>query len=207
MGKKHAVKNGSIPANIQQALWEQPTCANTKLIPGKLSVCVGMPIMIHNNAATEMCITKGQEAVVYSWDCHQGINGTEILDTLFVQLVDLPSPIKLDGLPQNVVPLTRTTVTTNCRLPDDTSITVSRNQVEALPNFAMMDYASIQRCRSQPVSITSKLLHCFVKKCHCSRNSDSQYHSPGKDHWWCIWSATSRVPGARVARRHNCADI
>ena len=147
VGKKHAVKNGSIPANIQQALWEQPTCANTKLIPGKLSVCVGMPIMIHNNAATEMCITKGQEAVVYPWDCHQGVNGTEILDTLFVQLVDLPSPIKLDGLPQNVVPLTRTTVTTNCRLPDDTSITISRNQVEALPNFAMTDYASQGKTR------------------------------------------------------------
>jgi hypothetical protein len=125
VNKKHTVKNGSIPAKIQQALWEQPTCANTKLIPGKLSVCIGMPIMIHNNAATEMCITKGQEAVVYSWDCHQGINHTEILDTLFVQLVDPPLPIKLDGL-----------------LLDDTSIMVSRNQVEALPNFAMTDYVS-----------------------------------------------------------------
>ena len=42
-GSKHSVKHSVIPEKIQHALWEQPTCANTKLIPGKLSICVGMP--------------------------------------------------------------------------------------------------------------------------------------------------------------------
>ncbi|KAF8167002.1 hypothetical protein K438DRAFT_1476124, partial [Mycena galopus ATCC 62051] len=44
-------------------LWEAPACASDN-IPGKLSLCVGMPVMIRNNDATELCITKGQEATV-----------------------------------------------------------------------------------------------------------------------------------------------
>lgn len=65
--KKHSINHGIIPEDVQCALWDHPACANTKLIPGKLSLCIGMPIMIRNNAATEMCITKGQEAFVYAW--------------------------------------------------------------------------------------------------------------------------------------------
>jgi hypothetical protein len=145
--RKRSVKYNSIPENIQQALWEQPTCANTKLIPGKLSICLGMPIMIRNNAATEMCITKGQEATVHAWDSHQTAEGRDVLDTLFVELTNPPTPVKLDGLPLNVIPLTRTSVATSCRLPDDTSLTVSRSQVEAMPNFAMTDYASQGKTR------------------------------------------------------------
>ena len=140
--QKRSIKYNSIPEKIQQALWEQPTCANTKLIPGKLSICLGMPVMIRNNAATEMCITKGQEATVHAWDSHKTPEGRDVLDTLFVELTNPPTPVKLDGLPVNVVPLTRTSVTTSCRLADDTSLTVSRSQVEALPNFSMTDYAS-----------------------------------------------------------------
>lgn len=52
--KKQSVKHSSIPMTIQHTLWEQPTCANSKLIPGKLSICVGMPDMIYNNTATEI---------------------------------------------------------------------------------------------------------------------------------------------------------
>jgi hypothetical protein len=64
---KGLTENGMIKANIQKILWEQPPCANTKLVPGKLSLCVGMPVMIRNNVATELCITKGQEGFVYGW--------------------------------------------------------------------------------------------------------------------------------------------
>jgi PIF1-like helicase/Helitron helicase-like domain at N-terminus len=146
-GKRRAVKNGIIPDEIQEVLWEQPPCANTKLIPAKLSLCIGLPIMIRNNTATEMCMTKGQEAIVYGWRSHKSQKNKDILDILFVQLINPPTPIKLDGLPINVVPLTRTSVTTSCRLPDDTSISVSRSQIEALPNFAMTDYASQGKTR------------------------------------------------------------
>ena len=81
--------------------------------------------MIHNNAATEMGITKGQEAIVYGWDSHKSKDGRDILDTLFVELSNPPFPVKLDDLPLNVIPLTRTSVTTCCRLPDDSSLSVS----------------------------------------------------------------------------------
>ena len=107
--------------------------------------------MIRNIAATEMCITKGQEAIVHAWDSHKTPEGKDVLDTLFVELTNPPTPVKLDGLPLNVVPLTRTCVTTSCRLPDDTSLTVSRSQVEALPNFAMTDYASQGKTRPDNV--------------------------------------------------------
>jgi hypothetical protein len=150
-GQKHSVKHGSIPVAIQNALWEQPTCANTKLIPGKLSICVGMPVMIRNNAATEMGITKGQEAIVHAWDSHKSKDGRDVLDTLFVELSNPPFPVKLDDLPLNVIPLTRTSVTTCCRLPDDSSLSVSRSQVEVVPNFAMTDYASQGKTRSYNV--------------------------------------------------------
>ena len=156
-GKKRSIIHSIIPKDIQHALWEQPPCANTKLIPGKLSLCIGMPIMIRYNAATEMCITKGQEAFVYAWRSHKLADGKDVLDTLFVELVNPPTSVKMDGLPLNVVPLTRTSVVTNCKLPDDTSITISRSQIEALPNFAMTDYAS--QGKTRPVNVTD-LCHC-----------------------------------------------
>ncbi|KAM6491248.1 hypothetical protein JOM56_013487, partial [Amanita muscaria] len=55
--------------------------------------------------------------------------------------------VKFENLPENVVPLTRNTNQTNCSLPDDTSIRISRSQVEVLPNFAMTDYASQGKTR------------------------------------------------------------
>jgi hypothetical protein len=122
---KRIMKHMKIPSKIQKALWEQPACANTKWIPPKLSLCVGMPIMIRLNSATELCITKGQEAHIYSWQSSIGSDNTNILDTLFVKLIDPPTTIQLKGLPLNVVPLTRTTVSTNCRLPDDSYLMVS----------------------------------------------------------------------------------
>jgi hypothetical protein len=75
-----------------------------------------MPVMIRSNAATEMGITKGQEAIVHAWNSHKTADGRDVLDTLFVELSNPPVPVKLDDLPLNVVPLTRTSVTTCCRL-------------------------------------------------------------------------------------------
>jgi hypothetical protein len=52
---------------IQELLWEQPPSATEKLVAGKLYLCIGMPVMIRNNSATELCITKGQEGTVAGW--------------------------------------------------------------------------------------------------------------------------------------------
>lgn len=45
-GRRCTVKHHKLPENIQNALWEQPCCTNTKLIPAKLSLYTGMPLMI-----------------------------------------------------------------------------------------------------------------------------------------------------------------
>ena len=143
-------ENGKIKANVQTILWEQPPCANTKLVPGKLSLCVGMPVMIRNNVATELCITKGQEGFVYGWQS-RSINGVDTLDTLFIQLHEPPTPVKFDELPLNVVPLSKSSVSTTCHLPDDSSLHISRSQIEVLPNFAMTDFASQGKTRGNNV--------------------------------------------------------
>ncbi|KAJ7164296.1 hypothetical protein C8R46DRAFT_901697 [Mycena filopes] len=121
------------------------------MIPGKLLVCVGMPIMIRNNEATELCITKGQEATIVAWDESTGPMGQRILDTLFVELVDPPRPIQIPDLPLNVVPLMRTSVQTTLLLEDDTLLSVIREQVLALLDFAMTDYASQGKSRARNV--------------------------------------------------------
>jgi len=70
------------------------------------------------------------------------INSVNTLDTLFVLLSNPPTLVKLDGLPLNIVPLAKNSVSTTCNLPDDSSLNISHSQAELLPNFAMTDFAS-----------------------------------------------------------------
>ena len=65
-----------------------------------------------------------------------------MLDTLFIKLSNPPSSVKFDGLPDNVVPLSRTSNRLFCSLQDDSQVYVLRSQVEVLPNFAMTDYVA-----------------------------------------------------------------
>ncbi|KAF5372512.1 hypothetical protein D9758_005259 [Tetrapyrgos nigripes] len=109
-----------------------------------------MPVMIRYNSATELCITKGQEGYVHGWKAKTGKHGKLVLDVLFIKLhkpPNPPAPIKFDGLPENVVPITRNTVRIECKLSDDSEIAISRTQVEILPNFAMTDFASQGKTR------------------------------------------------------------
>ncbi|KAJ7883592.1 hypothetical protein B0H13DRAFT_1629001, partial [Mycena leptocephala] len=103
------------------------------------------------NAATELCITKGQEAVVVGWDSAIGPSGQRILDTLFVRLTNPPRDIQIPDLPLNVVPLARTSNHVTCLLRDDSLLSIMRDQVMVLPNFAMTDYASQGKGRSENV--------------------------------------------------------
>jgi hypothetical protein len=68
--------------------------------PGKLSICLGMPILLKNNVATEMCVTNGAEAVVAGWRAVSLGDGREALDALFVELVNPPKSMHLDTLPE-----------------------------------------------------------------------------------------------------------
>ncbi len=143
-------KRISINSRIQEILWELPPDA-TEHASGKLSLCIGLPIMIKKNIATELCITKGQEGTVAGWQEDEGSNGQKILDTLFVKLTNPAQTIQIEGLPENIVPLTRTKKTINCQFPNDDRITIERDQVDILPNFAMTDYASQGKTRPENV--------------------------------------------------------
>jgi hypothetical protein len=55
---------------------------STDNFAGKLSLCIGIPVMIRNNDATELCITKGQEAFVVGWNDKKGPHGKHVLNTI-----------------------------------------------------------------------------------------------------------------------------
>ncbi|SJL08155.1 uncharacterized protein ARMOST_11518 [Armillaria ostoyae] len=135
-------------------------CDNNKHIPGKLSLCKGLPMMIHLNSATELSITKGQECTVHSWAEAIGSRGQKILETLFVTMSNPPQDVNVPGLPVNVVPLVRTSQAITCYLVDDSSININRSQVEIIPNFAMTDYCSQGKTRPiNPVDLTNCRSH------------------------------------------------
>jgi hypothetical protein len=134
----------------QEALWDcSPHMSDH--VTGKLSICVGMPVMIRNNEATELCITKGQEAVVIGWDSFEGLYGRQVLETLFVHLISPPKNIQLADLPSNVVSLMKISSSIQCKTKSDQSIRIGRRQVPTLLNFAMTDYSSQGKTRKYNV--------------------------------------------------------
>ncbi len=78
---------------LQGLLWEAVLSANDKQLPPVLYLCKGMPVMIRLNSATELCITKGQEGVVYGWKDIIGSQGKRVLDVLFVSLTTPPTEV------------------------------------------------------------------------------------------------------------------
>ena len=139
---------------------------STENFAGKLSLCIGMPVMIRNNDATELCITNGQEGFVAGWDYQIGPHGKKVLDTLFVKL-DKPSKnINIPGLPENVVPIVKISKTIQCTYLSDLSDSIERQQVSILPNFAMTDYASQGKSRQKnPVHLSSCHSHMSYYTC------------------------------------------
>jgi hypothetical protein len=160
---RHSSKSKKKPhrpltSHLRDTLWNSSPCTSDH-IPGKLSLCLGMPIMIRHNDATELCITKGQEGFVAGWDSCTGPHGKEVLLTLFVKLDKPPKDIQIPGLPLNVVPIPRTSTTVQCLLPNDSIRSVHREQVVVLPNFAMTDYSSQGKTRD--INIVD-LGHCYT---------------------------------------------
>ena len=103
--------------------------------------------MIRNNDATELCITKGQEGFVVGWDDMKGPHGKRVLNTLFVKLDKPPKDVQIEGLPQNVVPITMATKTIPYIFSNDLKESIETQQVWILPNFAMTDYAAQGKTR------------------------------------------------------------
>ena len=142
---------------MKVGLWSQHPSSTDKHIAGKLSLCIGLPVMIRYNFATEICMTRGQEGFVQGWQSKTGSSGQLVLDTLFVKLKDPPSHVQLPGLPENVVPVYATTTNVRVMLPNDEKYYVARTQVEVLVNFAMTDFASQGKTRPYNVSDLNNL--------------------------------------------------
>jgi hypothetical protein len=134
-------QSNEIDYDTQQEIWKLRHGA-TENLAGKLLLCIEMPVMIRNNDATELYITKGQEGFVVGWQSEKRPHGKRILDTLFVKLHKPAKVIQIPGLPENVVPLVKGTKTITCAFPSDLKESIERQQVNVLTNFAMTDYAS-----------------------------------------------------------------
>ena len=139
-------RSNEIDYDDQAEIWKVRH-GGTEHFAGKLSLCLGMPVMIRNNDATELCITKGQEGFVVGWQSTKGPHGKRILDTLFVKLDNPPQVVKIPGLPDNVVPIVKSTKTVTCMFPSDLKESIERQQAWVLPNFAMTAHASQGKTR------------------------------------------------------------
>ncbi|KAJ7086961.1 hypothetical protein C8R44DRAFT_650424, partial [Mycena epipterygia] len=118
-----------IGKGLRRKLWDALPSATSEYIAGKLLLCLGMPVMLRSNEATELCMTKGQDAVVVGWDESVGPSGQRVLETLFVRLENPPRSVQIEDLPVNVVPLTRTITHITALLEDDSLLSIIREQV------------------------------------------------------------------------------
>lgn len=103
------------------------------------------------NEATECCVTNGAEGVVVGWKSRPISEDKEALETLFVKLTAAPTTVKLDGLPENVVPISHQSRKIRCKMPNGNFLSISRDQVSVIPNFAMTDFGSQGRTRPHNV--------------------------------------------------------
>ncbi|KAF8577695.1 hypothetical protein K439DRAFT_1649023 [Ramaria rubella] len=104
-------------------------------------------VLIKHNIATPCCVTNGAEGTGVGWKCSELTKDKKILDVLFVKLKNPPSPIKLDGLPLNVVPIGRGAQDVICCLPNDDSLTITRQQVQVCLTHQSY-YTSLSRSAS-----------------------------------------------------------
>ncbi|KAJ3557014.1 hypothetical protein NM688_g1702 [Phlebia brevispora] len=164
------VNDGGMTDVLRQRLWDLPAAAS-KHIPGKLSLCIGMPVMLKHNEATELCATNGAEGFVVSWDSAVMKSGHNRLLTVFVRLKNPSQEVHIEGLPKNVVPVAYSSEKVQCTLPDDGLIKIMREQVQILPDFAMTDFGVQGRTRYyNPVDLSRCRGHQSVYTC-LSRSS------------------------------------
>lgn len=88
----HVQFSNDMTVEMQQRLWNLRPQA-TKHFPSKLSVCLGMHVIIKYNIATECGVTNGAEGTVVGWKSRDIGKGKKALVTLFVKLINVPTPV------------------------------------------------------------------------------------------------------------------
>ena len=169
-----------IHPHLQDQLWALPH-KDTNNHPGKLSLCIGLPVMIKANEATECNVTNGAEAVVVGWESSPLTEDKRMLEVVFVKLTAAPTPVQLEGLPENVVPIAAHNMKISCLMPNDRMLSIYRNQVPLIPNFAMTDFNS--QGRTRPFNVVD-LQNC--------RNHQSVY---------------TCLPRVNLPRDHHCTRL
>ena len=135
-----------IPDAIQKELWALPPLSTDNHV-GTLEICLGLPVMIKKNIATECGVTNGAEGIVVGWKTRKIDSTHEGLDTVFVKLTAAPRPIKLPGLDENVVPIQHLSMSIKVRMNNGDMRSINRDQIPIIPNFAMTDFNSQGRTR------------------------------------------------------------
>ena len=154
---------------MQNVLWDlRPS--DSDHTAGKLHLCLGLPVILKFNEATELCATNGAEATVVGWDADEGDPHHLHLKTLFVKLSNPPRKIQIPGLPENIIPLTSADNDIYCKLPNGSIVHITRKQVQVLPNFAMTDFGSQGRTRLRnPVDLrqcySHQLIYTALSRC------------------------------------------
>jgi len=176
-----------------------------------------MPVMIGNNFATELCITRGQKGYVCGWQSTLGSKNQWLLDTLFVKLKDPPKAIKFNDLPGNVVPIQKTSTSTEVSLPNDTKIRIIRSQMEVFLDFSMTDYALQGKTRPfNLVNLHNLRTHqAYYTALSRSSSADGtlilQGFDPSKitgkiSGAWCYGSGSRRSTGKRAEADRNTLE-
>jgi hypothetical protein len=72
-------------------LWSQPPHTSEQ-IPATLKLCLGLPVLLRYNVATDLCITRGQEGRVVGWTRkrYPGFGDRYKLEILYVELISPP---------------------------------------------------------------------------------------------------------------------
>jgi hypothetical protein len=142
-------------------------------VAAKLSLCVEMPMILKFNEATECYMTKGAQRMVAGWHSFEDPAGKMILEILFVRLTDPSKIININGLEENVIPITRHTTAIKCTLPNNDNLSVSREQDLVLANFCMTDFSSQRRTYlNNPVDLNYCQSHQSYYTC-LSRSADA----------------------------------
>ena len=97
-------------------------------------------MLLKQDNATELNMTNGAEVTVGSWKSSTLPDGRPILDVIFIELEVPPMPVKLEGLPLNVVPICHVKQSLFVELPNKLKLRINIDQIPLLPDFKLMDY-------------------------------------------------------------------
>lgn len=164
------ILRGPIGASAQQILWDLPPhCTNHHA--GVLPLCIGMPVLLKVNEATELCATNGAEATVVGWNSHVQADH-EVLDTLFIRLTSPARSVNIEGLQENVIPLTRHSSRVKMLVSKPCSfLRWDREQIPILLNFVMTDFGAQGKTRPyNPCHLSNCRNHQSIYTC-LSRSS------------------------------------